>query len=58
MKIAGFLLLVAGWLLVLAALAMLPSGVPRNAFMAAGMAVEATGLAIAAREHPARGDRK
>jgi len=61
MKIAGFFLLLAGWLLVLAALAMLPPGVnhaaARNGFILAGLAVELTGLVIVVRMHIAPSDR-
>jgi len=32
MKLLGFLLLVAGWAIVLSAVALLPRGVPRSAF--------------------------
>jgi hypothetical protein len=66
MKIAGFFLLLAGWLLVLAALAMLPvettgganNGMARNWFVLAGMGVELTGLVIAVRSHLTPSDRK
>jgi hypothetical protein len=51
MKIAGFLLLFAGWLLVLAALGMLPDSVARNVFVLAGLGVQATGLTITVRAH-------
>ena len=51
LKIAGFLLLATGWLLVLAALVMLPDGVARNAFIAAGLGVEGIGLVLAVRAH-------
>ena len=51
MKIAGFLSLLAGWFLVLAALALLPEGTARNAFVAAGVAVEALGFVLAVRSH-------
>ena len=51
MKIPGFLLLIAGWLLVLSALVLLPRGIARNAFVFAGLAVEAIGLVFAARAH-------
>jgi len=51
MKIAGFGLLLAGWLLVLAALVLLPGGLARNAFAAAGLGVEAVGLVLAVRAH-------
>jgi hypothetical protein len=58
MKTAGFFLLLTGWLLILAALTMLPGGGARSAFVLAGMAVELTGLVIAVRTHMAPGDRK
>lgn len=51
MKLAGFLLLVAGWAIVVSALALLPSAGPRTAFALAGMAVELLGLALAVRSH-------
>ncbi len=51
MKLAGFLLLVAGWAIVVCALALLPSAGPRTAFALAGMAVELLGLALAVRSH-------
>jgi hypothetical protein len=51
MKIAGFLLILAGWLLVLAALVMLPGGASRSAFVLAGMAVEALAVALLFRSH-------
>lgn len=51
MKLAGFLLLVAGWAIVVSALALLPSSGPRTAFALAGMAVELLGLALAVRSH-------
>jgi hypothetical protein len=51
MKIAAFLLLLAGWALVLSALSLLTREVPRDTFVAAGMAVEALGLVLAARAH-------
>jgi membrane-bound ClpP family serine protease len=53
MKLAGFLLLLSGWLLVVAALVMLPSPGPRAVFVLAGVAVEVLGLALAARSHRA-----
>lgn len=57
MKLAGFLLLIAGWALVLSALVLLPAGGPRNAFVAAGLGVEAIGMVLAVRAHliPAKG---
>jgi len=51
MKIAGFFLLLAGWLLVLAALALLTGGSARSAFVTAGLAVEILGLIVFARAH-------
>ena len=59
MKPAGFLLLISGWLLVLAALAMLKDGAARVAFIVAALAVEALGLVLAVRSHlsPPRTDR-
>jgi hypothetical protein len=51
MKVAGFLLLLAGWVLVLAAIAMLAAAGPRIAFLLAGLGVEVLGLVLAARSH-------
>jgi threonine/homoserine efflux transporter RhtA len=51
MKVAGFLLLLAGWGLVLSALILLPSGVARAAFALTGVGVEALGLTLAIRSH-------
>lgn len=51
MKIAGFLLLVAGWLLVLAAVALLRAAAPRTAFAMAGLAVEALAMVLVFRAH-------
>ena len=58
MKLAGFLLLPAGWLLVLAALILLPPAAARVAFVAAGLAVEILGLVLVFRSQlPARGQK-
>ena len=46
MKVPGFLLLPAGWGLVLAALILLKASAPRAAFCLAGCAVELLGLAL------------
>ena len=46
MKVVGFLLLLAGWCLVLAALEMLRAPAFRAAFVLAGLAVELLGLAL------------
>ena len=51
MKIFGFLLLLAGWGLVLAALALLAASVPRAIFVLAGVCVELVGLAVVIRAH-------
>jgi hypothetical protein len=51
MKIAGFLLLLAGWALVLAAVALLARTGPRGPFLLAGLAVEALGLVLVVRSH-------
>ncbi|MGA2354308.1 MAG: hypothetical protein ABSG02_07420 [Terriglobales bacterium] len=59
MKIAGFLLLIAGWGIVVAAVALLPSPGVRLAFVLAGLAVEIFGLVLAVRAHlvlPAEGE--
>ncbi|MGD0826315.1 MAG: hypothetical protein ABR908_17170 [Terriglobales bacterium] len=51
MKLAGFLLLVAGWAIVVAAVALLPSAGARAGFVLAGIATELFGLALAVRSH-------
>jgi hypothetical protein len=55
MKLVGFLLLLAGWGLVLTAIGMLTSDIPRAAFVVAGVGVELLGLALLGSSHlPAR----
>jgi len=51
MKFVGFLLLLTGWLLVLAAIVLLTSPPPRAGFVLAGVAVEALGLTFVIRSH-------
>lgn len=51
MKIAGFLLLLSGWTLVLSALVLLAAAAPRAAFVLAGVGVELLGLALVGRSH-------
>jgi hypothetical protein len=51
MKAVGFLMLPAGWFLVLAAIVLFPSPALRAAFAIAGIAVEAAGLVFAFRSH-------
>ncbi len=54
MKLAGFLLLFAGWWLTAAAVVLLNAANPRNAFVLAGIGVEVLGLVLAIRSHAAR----
>jgi len=49
MKVVGFLLMVAGWFLVLAALEMLGAATPRVVFVLAGFGTELLGLALVLR---------
>jgi len=51
MKMLGFGLLLAGWLITIAAVALLPAGTPRSIFVLAGVGVEVLGLALAIRSH-------
>jgi len=51
MKLAGFLLLLAGWGLALSAVILLSSAAPRAAFALAGVAVELLGLVLVVRAH-------
>jgi hypothetical protein len=53
MKTLGFMLLLAGWGLVLAALVLLAKEGARGAFVCAGLAVEIGGLVLVIRAHPA-----
>ncbi len=51
MKLAGFLLLLAGWAIVLAAVVLLASALPRTGFVLAGIGVEVLGLILVVRSH-------
>ena len=51
MKFLGFMLLLAGWGIVVCALALLQAG-PRVAFVLAGVGVEVLGLGLVIRAHP------
>ena len=51
MKLAAFLLLAAGWGIVVAALFLLPSSASRMSFVLAGIAVQILGLVLAIRSH-------
>lgn len=46
MKVVGFLLMLAGWFVVLAALEMLGAAIPRASFVVVGFAIEVLGLAL------------
>ena len=56
MKLAGFLLLLAGWLIVLSAVVLLGTGPARVIFVLAGIALEMAGLGIEFRCHRLRQD--
>ena len=59
MKLAGFLFLLAGWLIVLTAVALLAPALPRAVFVLAGLGVEVLGLIFVVRSHLAvRGERE
>lgn len=51
MKLTGFLLLISGWGIVVAALLILPPVVSRVAFLLAGVAVQILGLVLMVRSH-------
>ena len=51
MKLAGFLLLLAGWIIVLSAVALLASPGQRAGFVLAGVGVEVVGLVLVVRSH-------
>jgi len=51
MRLAGFFLLPAGWLLVLAAVVLLSPSPTQAAFSLAGMGVEILGLTLVVRSH-------
>jgi len=51
MKLAGLLLLVAGWGISVSAVGLLPSVGARSAFVLAGLATEVLGLALLVRAH-------
>ena len=50
MRLGGFLLLLSGWAIVVAALKLL-HGSALSAFIVAGLAVEVLGLALVAKSH-------
>jgi hypothetical protein len=51
MKIAGFFLLLAGWLLALSAVILLRPGAPEGAFVLTALVIEVLGLALVFRAH-------
>jgi hypothetical protein len=51
MKLAGFLLLPAGWAIVLAAVVLLRAATPQAAFALAGVGVEILGMIFVVRSH-------
>jgi hypothetical protein len=51
MKLAGFLMLIAGGIIAMAAIAVLPATAARVAFLLAGIGVESIGLVLAFRAH-------
>ena len=51
MRFAGFFLLIAGWIIVLAAVVLFPSMTPRSWFAIIGAAVELLGLVLVFRSH-------
>jgi hypothetical protein len=59
MKVAGLLVMPAGFFLVLAALVLFPDPVRRDAFVFCGLVVEALGLGVTVRGHMQnRGERR
>lgn len=57
MKLAGFLLLLSGWIVALAAVALLAGGA-RIAFVLAGIAIEGLGLGLAIQAHRVLGSER
>ena len=52
MKFLGFMLLLAGWIIVLTAVVLLPAGALRAVFALAGAGVEVLGLVLIVRAQP------
>lgn len=57
MKLAGLALLLSGWILVVAALAILSIPAERTAFVVAGLLVELPGLYLLGSAHRAAGEK-
>ena len=51
MKLTGFVLLLGGWIIVLAAIALLPSLASQASFVLVALGVEMLGLALVFRAH-------
>jgi hypothetical protein len=51
MRLSGFLLLASGWIIVLAAVVLLPSLRAQTAFALAGIGVQLLGLTLVVRSH-------
>jgi hypothetical protein len=51
MQLTGFLLLAGGWIIVLAAIALLPAGPSRIGFVLVALGVQALGLTLVFRAH-------
>jgi len=51
MRLSGFLLLASGWIIVLAAIVLLPSSPSQAAFALAGIGVQLLGLTLVVRSH-------
>jgi hypothetical protein len=51
MRLTGFLLLLTGWSIALAAVALLKSPLQQSGFVLAGMGVELLGLVLVVRSH-------
>lgn len=58
MKLAGVLLLLAGWIIVAAAVILLLPANARIVFVLAGVAVEILGLALVIRANPLVGEKQ
>ena len=57
-KIAGFFLLVSGWMLTLCALVLLPGSGSRSAFIGAGTIIDLLGLALVVYGHMPKGEQE
>ncbi len=56
MKLAAFLLLVAGWIIMISAVVLFVATAGRAAFVGAGVAVQVLGLGLAVRAHLVQGE--